>query len=155
MVLLIVSASAYGAMFGEVVVEIVGVLTSVRKVSHFKWLNSWSFCVLSPGQCLSTLDWYAFLGLLRQYHSLWWWDAGWLRDLNRVLVVCKQAFATCSTSQVILSTCAMYLCVTVHSVEQDVEWAYCWDVHCNAFFPTFLLLHVVQYFLLHILMSDR
>lgn len=36
MVLLIVSASAYGAMFGERVVEIVGLLTSVRKVSHFK-----------------------------------------------------------------------------------------------------------------------
>jgi hypothetical protein len=31
-----------------------------------------------------------------------------------------------------------------HAVDQTVEWGYCFDVHCNAFFPTFLLLYVAQ-----------
>ena len=35
-----------------------------------------------------------------------------------------------------------------HSVEQSVEWAYCFDVHCNAFFPLLMLLHVLQLFLI-------
>eukprot|EP00727_Mastigamoeba_balamuthi_P012275 m51a1_g7670 hypothetical protein (1365) ;mRNA; r:465705-482863 len=39
----------------------------------------------------------------------------------------------------------------VHSVEQTVEWLYAFDVHCNSFFPVFLLVHVVQYFLLPLL----
>ena len=34
-----------------------------------------------------------------------------------------------------------------HTVEQKVEWLYAFDIHCNSFFPLFLLLHVVQYFL--------
>mmetsp|Transcript_578 Transcript_578/g.1009 ORF Transcript_578/g.1009 Transcript_578/m.1009 type:complete len:259 (-) Transcript_578:2073-2849(-) len=40
-----------------------------------------------------------------------------------------------------------------HSVEQDVEWLYAFDVHANSFFCSFLLTYVVQYFLLPILMS--
>jgi len=31
-----------------------------------------------------------------------------------------------------------------HTVEEAVEWAYCFDVHCNAFFPLLLVLHVLQ-----------
>lgn len=27
---------------------------------------------------------------------------------------------------------------------QDVEWAYCFDVHLNAFFPLLMILHVFQ-----------
>jgi len=34
-----------------------------------------------------------------------------------------------------------------------VEFAYAFDIHCNAYFPMFLLLHVSQYFLLPILIS--
>jgi len=34
----------------------------------------------------------------------------------------------------------------IHSVEQKVEWLYSFDVHCNSFFPLFLLLYVVQFF---------
>lgn len=30
----------------------------------------------------------------------------------------------------------------------DIEWLYAFDVHCNAFFPAFLTIYVVQYFLL-------
>lgn len=31
-----------------------------------------------------------------------------------------------------------------HAVEQRVEWLYAFDVHCNAFVPTYVLLYVVQ-----------
>mmetsp|Transcript_3834 Transcript_3834/g.10865 ORF Transcript_3834/g.10865 Transcript_3834/m.10865 type:complete len:254 (+) Transcript_3834:316-1077(+) len=34
-----------------------------------------------------------------------------------------------------------------HAVEQDVEWLYAFDVHCNSYFPLFILLYVVQFLL--------
>ncbi|KAJ1408055.1 UNC-50 [Ochromonadaceae sp. CCMP2298] len=40
-----------------------------------------------------------------------------------------------------------------HSVEQEVEWLYAFDVHANAFFCSFIITYVVQYFLLPILLS--
>ena len=36
----------------------------------------------------------------------------------------------------------------------EVEWLYCFDVHCNAFLPVFLVCYVVQYFLLPVLLFD-
>lgn len=33
-------------------------------------------------------------------------------------------------------------------VDQNVEWGYAFDVHCNAFFPLLLILHVLQLFLI-------
>ena len=44
---------------------------------------------------------------------------------------------------------------SVHGVAQPMEWLYSFDVHCNAFFPLFLLTYVVQYFFLPLLYSDR
>jgi UNC-50 family len=41
-----------------------------------------------------------------------------------------------------------------HTTEQTVEWLYAFDVHCNSFFPFFILLYVVQYFLMLILLRD-
>ncbi|KAL0077189.1 UNC-50-like protein [Phycomyces blakesleeanus] len=38
-----------------------------------------------------------------------------------------------------------------HAVEQKVEWAYAFDVHCNSFFPVFLVLYVVQFFFVPLL----
>ncbi|XP_020265562.1 protein unc-50 homolog [Asparagus officinalis] len=38
-----------------------------------------------------------------------------------------------------------------HVVEQRVEWLYAFDVHCNSFFPSFILLYVIQYFVSPIL----
>ena len=32
---------------------------------------------------------------------------------------------------------------------QQVEWAYAFDIHLNAYFPTLIILHMVQVFLLH------
>jgi hypothetical protein len=34
------------------------------------------------------------------------------------------------------------------TVAEKVEWAFAFDVHCNAFFPLLLILHVVQLFLI-------
>uniref|UniRef100_A0A383WCT6 UNC-50 family protein n=1 Tax=Tetradesmus obliquus TaxID=3088 RepID=A0A383WCT6_TETOB len=32
-----------------------------------------------------------------------------------------------------------------HQVEQHLEWLYAFDVHCNSYFPLFLLLYVLQF----------
>mmetsp|Transcript_34549 Transcript_34549/g.87356 ORF Transcript_34549/g.87356 Transcript_34549/m.87356 type:complete len:245 (-) Transcript_34549:547-1281(-) len=34
-----------------------------------------------------------------------------------------------------------------HQVEQHVEWLYAFDVHCNSYFPLFLVLYVLQFLL--------
>ena len=36
----------------------------------------------------------------------------------------------------------------LNEVRRDVEWLYCWDIATSAFFPPFLLLYVVQHYLL-------
>eukprot|EP01104_Vermistella_antarctica_P009939 TRINITY_DN2618_c0_g1_i1.p1 TRINITY_DN2618_c0_g1~~TRINITY_DN2618_c0_g1_i1.p1 ORF type:complete len:244 (-),score=54.96 TRINITY_DN2618_c0_g1_i1:37-768(-) len=41
----------------------------------------------------------------------------------------------------------------IHSVEQKVEWLYAFDVHCNSFFPFFLAIYVLQFYLIPILLS--
>lgn len=41
-----------------------------------------------------------------------------------------------------------------HTTDQRVEWMYAFDVHCNSFFPLFILLYVVQYFLLLVFLRD-
>jgi len=43
----------------------------------------------------------------------------------------------------------------VHAVEQNVEWAYAFDVHCNSFFPLYLITYVLHFFLLPILKMDN
>jgi len=40
-----------------------------------------------------------------------------------------------------------------HTVEQEVEWLYAFDVHANAFFCSFLITYILQYFLLPILLG--
>nr|BCL66258.1 uncharacterized conserved protein [Volvox reticuliferus] len=39
-----------------------------------------------------------------------------------------------------------------HQVEQNVEWLYAFDVHCNSFFPFFLLMYVLQFILSPVLL---
>lgn len=41
-----------------------------------------------------------------------------------------------------------------HTTDQKVEWLYAFDVHCNSFFPFFMLLYVVQYFFLLVFMRE-
>ncbi|KAI8846175.1 UNC-50 [Chytridium lagenaria] len=38
----------------------------------------------------------------------------------------------------------------VHSSDQSVEWAYAFDIHCNSFFPAFLITYVLQFFFIRI-----
>merc|ERR1712232_785690 len=40
-----------------------------------------------------------------------------------------------------------------HGVEQRMEWMYAFDIHCNSFFPLFLILYVIHYFLLPFLIQ--
>ena len=40
---------------------------------------------------------------------------------------------------------------SAHGVVQPMEWLYSFDVHCNAFFPLFLMTYVVQFFALPLL----
>ncbi|KAF0686469.1 Aste57867_21746 [Aphanomyces stellatus] len=39
-------------------------------------------------------------------------------------------------------------------VEQTVEWQYAFDIHCNAFFLLFLIVHVLQFLLVPLLLSN-
>jgi len=38
-------------------------------------------------------------------------------------------------------------------VRQRVEWLYAFDIHCNAFFPLFVLIYCVQFFLLPLVLG--
>lgn len=38
-------------------------------------------------------------------------------------------------------------------VRQSVEWLYAFDIHCNAFFPVFVLLYGLQFFLLPLVLG--
>lgn len=39
--------------------------------------------------------------------------------------------------------------------DQRVEWAYAFDVHCNSFFPLFLILYIIQFFFLNLLIRHN
>ncbi|KAL2315044.1 UNC-50 family protein [Schizosaccharomyces pombe] len=41
------------------------------------------------------------------------------------------------------------------STDYQLEWNYCFDVHCNSFFPSFVLLYVIQLFLLPVITRDN
>ncbi|KAK2664987.1 hypothetical protein Ddye_003561 [Dipteronia dyeriana] len=61
----------------------------------------------------------------------------------------------------ILATCCWFLTNTYlreespnsHVVEQRVEWLYAFDVNCNSFFPMFIMLYVIHYFLSPLLVA--
>lgn len=40
-----------------------------------------------------------------------------------------------------------------HVVEQRVEWLYAFDVHCNSFFPLFIVLYVIHFFISPLLVA--
>lgn len=62
-------------------------------------------------------------------------------------------------SGVIIATCSWFISNTYlrtqsfHGVEQRMEWMHCFDIHCNSFFPLFLILYVLHYFLLPFLIQ--
>jgi hypothetical protein len=42
---------------------------------------------------------------------------------------------------------------SLHAVDQKVEWLYAFDIHCNSFFPLFVILYVLQFFLLPLILD--
>lgn len=64
---------------------------------------------------------------------------------------------------ILLATCCWFLTNNYlreetssnsHVVEQHVEWLYAFDVHCNSFFPLFVALYVIQYFVSPLLVAQ-
>ena len=45
--------------------------------------------------------------------------------------------------------------VQLNEVRREVEWQYCWDVHCNAYVPFFAWTHVAHLFLLPIVIRSN
>ncbi len=42
----------------------------------------------------------------------------------------------------------------LHEVRKEVEWQYCFDVHCNSYFPYFVLTHVIHFVLLPVVSGN-
>ncbi|THU59180.1 hypothetical protein C4D60_Mb03t22270 [Musa balbisiana] len=82
----------------------------------------------------------------------------WVHSVFTVISVVVFHFLLAGT---ILATCCWFLTNTYmreetpssHAVEQRVEWLYAFDVHCNSFFPAFVLLYVIQYFVSPLLVA--
>ncbi|KAI8884025.1 UNC-50 [Backusella circina FSU 941] len=57
----------------------------------------------------------------------------------------------------IVATCTWFLTNrylrvnTNQAGDQQVEWAYAFDIHCNSFFPLFLMLYILQFFIFPII----
>ena len=66
-----------------------------------------------------------------------------------VLVAC--VLATCVRS---FANASLRAPTPPHSVEQRVEWMYALDVHCSAYWPVFLVLHVLHLLLLPLCLPD-
>ncbi|EPY31646.1 UNC-50 family protein [Strigomonas culicis] len=62
------------------------------------------------------------------------------------------AFIGASVTLVVL-TKYMMRDTFVNEARRDIEWQYCFDVHCNGYFVYFMWTRVVQYLLLHALLS--
>ncbi|KAG6509152.1 hypothetical protein ZIOFF_034543 [Zingiber officinale] len=75
--------------------------------------------------------------------------------VNSVFTVISVPFFHFLLAGTILATSCWFLTNTYmreeatssHVVEQRVEWLYAFDVHCNSFFPAFIMLYVLQYFI--------
>ncbi|KAL9333567.1 hypothetical protein Peur_073706 [Populus x canadensis] len=80
---------------------------------------------------------------------------------HAVFVVISVLFFHFLISGAGLATCCWFLtnaylreeAPNSHVVEQRVEWLYAFDVHCNSFFPMFVMLYVIHYFLSPLLVA--
>merc|ERR1719401_3281361 len=60
----------------------------------------------------------------------------------------------------LIATCSWFISnkylrvQSFHGVEQRMEWMYAFDIHCNSFFPLFLVLYVIHYFFLPFLVQE-
>lgn len=74
------------------------------------------------------------------FNLLW----NWLGMGIVIATVCREAANRHLCSQQVSSS----------HVKQQVEWLYAFDIHCNAFFPLFVVLYVIQFFLLPLVLSE-
>lgn len=80
-------------------------------------------------------------------------SSGFLRNIG-LFVGCHFLLAGAVIATALWFVSSKYLRVqSFHGVEQRMEWMYAFDIHCNSFFPLFLVLYVVHYFLLPFLIQ--
>ncbi|XP_038996031.1 protein unc-50 homolog isoform X2 [Hibiscus syriacus] len=80
----------------------------------------------------------------------------WARDDPAFVVICSLLLAVATVAYCAAFLTNAYLreeAPNSHVVEQRVEWLYAFDVHCNSFFPMFVMLYVIHYFLSPLLVA--
>ncbi|XP_060667355.1 uncharacterized protein LOC107426990 isoform X3 [Ziziphus jujuba] len=80
----------------------------------------------------------------------------WARDDPAFVVICSLLLAVATLAYCVAFLTNAYLreeAPNSHVVEQRVEWLYAFDVHCNSFFPLFVMLYVIHYFLSPLLVA--
>ncbi|KAF0729061.1 hypothetical protein AaE_009407 [Aphanomyces astaci] len=112
------------------------VVASLAWTVAFEKTSSLAFLLL----CDVLVEW-LILGLVTS--TLTWWCA------NQFLRIGQTSTTTSSTSSSRPATS-----LDTFFVAQAVEWQYAFDIHCNAFFIFFLVVHVLQFVLLPWLLSS-
>jgi hypothetical protein len=121
-------------------------LTSYRKQTKNQWArDDPAFVVVLVG----------FLVVLGLAYGVAFQVSGWkLVHVIMVLVGVHFLLAGVVVATLCWFVCNNYLRVSsLHGVEQSIEWLYAFDIHCNSFFPFFLILYVLHYFFLPFLLQ--
>jgi len=108
-------------------------------LDSFKLILSFIFLdFLLPGLLISTLAWFAPPVHLPPLHFI----SHFLASLSLSFSLSVRWFSN-----------KLLRVQAVHSVEQSVEWAYSFDIHCNSFIPVFVILYLLQFFFMPILLN--
>ena len=123
--------------------------TAIRKQIKNQWSrDDPAFLVLLVAlMAAAALAWLVAFGLYSLTHTLTIVAGSILVLLFGAGLVLASAFRSYANSHMRV--------VRLHAIEQQVEWLYAFDVHCNAFFPAFVLLFALQYFLLPLLLTPH
>ena len=123
--------------------------TAIRKQIKNQWSrDDPAFLVLLVGlMAAASLAWLVAFGLYSLTHTLTIVAGSILVLLFGAGLVLASAFRSYANGHMRV--------VRLHAIEQQVEWLYAFDVHCNAFFPAFVLLFALQYFLLPFLLTPH
>eukprot|EP00929_Paragymnodinium_shiwhaense_P002795 TRINITY_DN103085_c0_g1_i1.p1 TRINITY_DN103085_c0_g1~~TRINITY_DN103085_c0_g1_i1.p1 ORF type:complete len:246 (+),score=36.95 TRINITY_DN103085_c0_g1_i1:153-890(+) len=122
-------------------------LTSYRKQTKNQWARDDPAFVV-------VLVWFLTVSAIAYGLALRLGGSGIIRVLIHFVGVqfafCGAAIATFSWA-----LCNKYLRVkSFHGVDQQLEWMYAFDIHCNSFFPLFIILYVVHYMMLPFLVQS-
>ena len=120
-------------------------LTQYRKRTKGQWARDDPAFIVIQAIFLSAAGW---------AYGICFGESGWAQ-VRTFLYFIVGHFLILGTvvSGICIIVCDKYLRkqTSVHGVVQQMEWLYSFDVHCNAFFPFFLMTYVVQYFALPLL----